>query len=444
MDFQQYLGKDIDCSCGHTHRCGIEDILIGPGAVENLPELLKKSSYRRVCIIEDENTKQVLGDRVEELACRDGRAVTKIVLPAAHLLPDEKAIGSIITAISPDCQLILAVGSGTLNDLGRFVSCKLGIPYFIIGTAPSMDGYASNVAAMVTKRAKVTYNSHEPKAIIGDVRVMAQAPMDLIAAGVGDVLGKYVCLADWKISNLLTGEYYCEFVAEMVRESVEKVHHAAQTLAVRRDEQCITELMEGLVLSGIAMSYIGNSRPASGSEHHLSHFWEMHFLQFGDHGAYHGTKVGVGTVICLKLYEWLAQENLAALCGGDYQFDKAQWSEEIRRVYKTAAPAVIELEEETGKNSPACRAARVEGVLSHQEALMQLISALPKAEEIEALLEGLNAPAFPSQIAVDAGQVIDGCRYAKELRNRTGLLQLLHDLGLEKDYGKRLVNEFIK
>ena len=443
MDFQKYLNRDIACACGRVHRCNIETILIEPDALAKLPQILAKGSYHHICILEDENTKAILGDRIKSLV-EDAYQVSTIVLPGSHLLPDEAGIGSVVTELPVDCDLILAVGGGTINDLGKFVSYKTRIPYMIIASAPSMDGFASNVAAMVTKKAKETYPAQMPKAIIADTKLMMDSPLDLIAAGVGDVLGKYVCLTDWKLSNILTGEYYCDHVAGIVRESVEKVVHAAQVLAEKRDLQCIAELTEGLVLSGIAMSYIGNSRPASGSEHHLGHFWEMHFLQHGEHGAYHGIKVGVGAAMCLKMYEWLAEENLEELAAGEYHFDMDIWVENIRRIYRTAAPKVIALEVRGGKNSEENRRKRMERLIANQAEVLDLIHVLPKAEELVSLLAGLEAPVYPYQIDVSDEHVVDACVYAKELRERVGLLQLLHDFGLSETYGHRILKEFCK
>ena len=444
MNFEKYLKRDILCECGHVHRCDIDTILIEPDALKKLPELLAPETYQHICILEDENTKQVMGEKVETLVAENNYKVSTIVLPKDHLLPDEAGIGSVVTELPVNCDLILAVGSGTINDLGKFVSYKTGIPYMIIATAPSMDGFASNVAAMVTKKAKETYPAQMPKAIIADTKLMLDAPLDLIGAGVGDVLGKYVCLTDWKLSHILTGEYYCDYVENIVRESVEKVRHAAEILAERRDLQCIEELMEGLVLSGIAMSYVGNSRPASGSEHHLGHFWEMHFLQHGEHGAYHGAKVGVGTVFCLKMYEWLAEENLEELASKEYHFDREAWGQDIRRIYKLAAPKVIALEDKGNKNSCEKRRSRMEKLIEHKEEVLEIIHALPKAEEVEKLLSNLEAPVYPSQIEVTDEHVVDACVYAKELRERVGLLQILHDFGIAKTYGQRMVREFCK
>lgn len=444
MDFQKYLKKDISCACGHVHRCDIDTILIEADALNKLPELLALEAYHHICILEDENTKLVMGEKVEKLVVDNNYKVSTIVLPKDHLLPDEAGIGSVVTDLPVNCDLILAVGSGTINDLGKFVSYKTGIPYMIIATAPSMDGFASNVAAMVTKKAKETYEAQMPKAIIADTKLMLDSPLDLIAAGVGDVLGKYVCLTDWKLSHILTGEYYCDYVANIVKESVEKVRHAAEVLAERRDLQCIEELMEGLVLSGIAMSYVGNSRPASGSEHHLGHFWEMHFLQHGEHGAYHGAKVGVGTVFCLKMYEWLAEENLEEMAAKDYSFDREAWGQDIHRIYKLAAPKVIALEDKGNKNSVEKRQKRIEKLIEHKKEVMEVIHVLPTAEEVETLLTNLDAPVYPSQIDVSDEHVVDACVYAKELRERVGLLQILHDLGIAKTYGQRMVREFCK
>ena len=153
MNFQTYLKRDIKCACGHVHRCNIDTILIEAGALNKLPEILSENTYQDICILEDENTKLVMGDKVEQLVREHNYNVSTIVLPGDHLLPDESGIGSVVTELPVKCDLILAVGSGTINDLGKFVSYKTGVPYMIIGTAPSMDGFASNVAAMVTKKA---------------------------------------------------------------------------------------------------------------------------------------------------------------------------------------------------------------------------------------------------------------------------------------------------
>ena len=129
--------------------------------------------------------------------------------------------------------------------------------------------------------------------------------MHLIAAGLGDTLGKYTCLLDWKLANMITGEYYCPEVVEMVRTALRTVRAQSEKVQTR-DPEAVKAVTEALVLTGIAMSFVGNSRPASGCEHHCAHCWEMKALMEGRTPALHGTQVGVGTILALRLYHRLA------------------------------------------------------------------------------------------------------------------------------------------
>lgn len=439
--WEQYLNRDIHCSCGSTHLCSIRDIIIEEGALRHIPSLVRKGSYQNICLVADTNTWKAAGEQVSSILNAEGIAHTPVILEAAGLLPDETGIGSLMTGLIPRCGLIITVGTGTLNDLSRFVSYKLGIEYFIVGTAPSMDGFTSNVAAMITRHTKTTYKAHMPAAMIGDVDILAEAPMDLIAAGVGDIIGKYVCLTDWKIAHLITGEYFCKYVETLVRESIEKIKNAASHFGAR-DKKAIAELTEGLVLSGIAMSYIGNSRPASGSEHHLSHYWEMMFLQNGEHGAWHGTKVGVGTIVCLALYKKLLNTAPDFQAMRAYHFEMGKWENEIRQAYGSAAGSVIELEHKVHKNSDTAVLSHLDGLESHLEEIRSLIQTLPEADEITAILESMEAPVNPAQIDVTRDMFIRSIYYAKELRNRFGLLQLLFDTGLMGPFAEELADDY--
>ncbi len=166
-----------------------------------------------------------------------------------------------------NADLIVGVGSGTINDLCKFISFKLGLDYIIYATAPSMDGFVSIGSALMLNHVKTTVDCHGPIAVIGDPEILAAAPMRLISAGLCDTLGKYTCLLDWKLSHLICGEYYCAEVVGMVEEALRAVSNQIDRIP-DRDPAAIKAVMEALVLTGIAMSYVGNSRPASGCEHH--------------------------------------------------------------------------------------------------------------------------------------------------------------------------------
>src|SRR5699024_9594226 len=186
---------------------------------------------------------------------------------------------------------------------------------------------------------KTTFEARPARVIFGDLNIISQAPLHMIAAGAGDILGKYVCLTDWQLAHIVNGEYICPEIMELVKQSIQKVVDNAE-FAAKRDKQAIAAIMEGLVLSGIAMSYIGNSRPASGSEHHMSHYWEMMFLLDHQQDPLHGTKVGIGTVAAVRLYEMLKEKQEQLIPVKDFSIDKTQWKQEIQRAYGPAAPGV--------------------------------------------------------------------------------------------------------
>lgn len=421
------LNTDIDCNCGAMHRCDIDKIIVKEGAISEISDYIMSGFYHNTCVICDSITEEIAGKLVYQELRNNLIQFEPIVLKEKEVIADERSIGDIMIHIAPKCDLIIAVGSGTMNDLCKFISYKMGIDYIIVATAPSMDGYASNVSALIVNHLKSTFEVGRPKAIFADLNIIAEAPFSMITAGVGDILGKYVCLTDWKLSNIVTGEYYCDFVEELVRDSLQLVVDATLKLN-EREKDAIASLMEALILSGIAMSYIGNSRPASGSEHHLSHFWELTFLQKNKPCALHGTKVGVGTVVALKLYESIREKSIDLANLKAPNFDEITWRKEIRRVYGEAANEVIALEEKVQKNSNEAVWSRRNALKDHIDEINVLIEKLPKSKKIEEILSSIHAPYLPEQIKVEPEELKNSIFYAKELRNRYGILQLLFDI----------------
>lgn len=443
MELKEYLKGRSGCACGRTHNTDLMELDIGRGAIKRLPGILKKYGYKKLLVVADINTWEAAGSCTASVLEAAGFTVDTFVYQDTALVPEERVIGRLTVAAGPDFDAVIGVGSGTLNDLCKYISYKMGLDYYVVGSAPSMDGFSSNVAAMITNQLKTTYEVHTPRGVIGDVEVLSNAPMPMIAAGVGDILGKYVCLTDWKISHLLQGEYYCGYVEEMVQNSIRVIMENADLVSAR-DPKAIEAVMNGLTLSGIAISYVGNSRPASGSEHHLSHYWEMMFLFQNRPAVLHGTKVGIGTISALKLYEILAETSV------DFEkartkaraFDLENWKEKIRKAYGPAAEEVILLEERVHKNDPQVVLSRIDQMEAHWDEVLTLIRMLPKAEEISTVLKGIGAPVTPAEIGVDAAMVKNSVLYAKELRNRFGLLQILFDLGLNEEFADRLTAGF--
>lgn len=444
---KDFLKTEFTCNCGREHRVDIDNIVIEKEAIVFLPSLINQYNYKKIFIVADANTYKVAGEITETALQGNGFDLKKYIFEdEEHLIPDEKAIGKLLIQITSDTDLILAIGSGTLNDLSRYLSYKLSIPYFIVVTAPSMDGYASTISSLIVNDLKTAYKAVSPKAIIADINIVKNAPMEMITAGLGDMLGKYTSLCDWELGRIINGEYYCETVVNIIRNSIQKCVSSIDGIK-NRDNFAIKNLMEGLVLSGIAMSFVGNSRPAAGSEHHLSHFWEMMYLLKGKKAILHGTKVGITTLIITKLYELLVTKTINFNNAIDKvnSFNQKEWVRCIEKTYKTAAPGIIALEEKAQKNSIEKYNKRIQIIKSKWNDIIRIIKKIvPNLREIESILQKVDAPINHLQVGIDSNIFLNSVIFAKEIRNRYTVLQLLWDLGLLEEFALYVCNYFVK
>lgn len=303
----QWAGMEYSCACGKSHKVDIQAIRVGSGVMQELPGILRDLGASHIFLVADNYTYEAAGRQVEQLLDQAGLSYHKRVFQTeTPLVPNEYALGSVLAAMTSQDDMLLAVGSGTLNDVTKYVSARTGIPYVIAATAPSMDGYASTVVPTILDGFKTTLPAVYPAAIVADVDILKDAPMPMLTAGFGDIIGKFTSLADWRLSHQLNGEYYCPEVAGVIEAAVETCAANAQALA-QREPQAIQAVTEALILSGLAMGMVGVSRPASGAEHQMAHYWEMDALRRGEEHPLHGNAVGVGTVLAASLYEMAAE-----------------------------------------------------------------------------------------------------------------------------------------
>lgn len=303
----QWAGMEYSCACGKSHKVDIQAIRVGSGVMQELPGILRDLGASHIFLVTDNYTYEAAGRQVEQLLDQAGLSYHKRVFQTeTPLVPNEYALGSVLAAMTSQDDMLLAVGSGTLNDVTKYVSARTGMPYVIAATAPSMDGYASTVAPTILDGFKTTLPAVYPAAIVADVDILKDAPMPMLTAGFGDIIGKFTSLADWRLSHQLNGEYYCPEVAGVIEAAVETCAANAQALA-QREPQAIQAVTEALILSGLAMGMVGVSRPASGAEHQMAHYWEMDALRRGEEHPLHGNAVGVGTVLAASLYEMAAE-----------------------------------------------------------------------------------------------------------------------------------------
>lgn len=410
------LLEGMKCGCGAVHTCDIEKVIIRSGAIEELRELTKE--YSSILVVADNNTYKTCGDRVVKLL---GEKAEKLLVYESEgvLVPNEDAIEKMKSCVSEKTDLIIGIGSGVIQDLCKYVSFVMKLPYFIIATAPSMDGYASKGAAMIIGNMKVTYDAHVPAVIIGDTDILKDAPLDMIKSGYGDIIGKYSCLNDWKLSALVNGEYFCDFVYNLTYEMAERISRMGKAL-LRREPETIEQLTEALIITGIAMAYVGNSRPASGSEHHMSHFFEVTGIMNNEKYFMHGIDVVYSAVYTQDLREQILKLDKPRRTS----FDKAKWMQKIREIYGPAAEGVIKLQDSAGSYDIS----RFDTYAKNWEAIKDILREAPSRDTLLELLKNIELDIADFEKTYGAEKIQNAIWFAKDLKDRYAVLRLYYDL----------------
>jgi glycerol-1-phosphate dehydrogenase [NAD(P)+] len=441
-DYSKYLVGDYKCSCGKIHNVTTKKILVERGAIYKIPFLLDELGLSKdIFIVCDENTFEAAGKTVI-------KALRDMGIDSRHYVfkendihhPDEKAIGSIMMAMEPEPGLIMAVGTGTLNDLCKFCATRMKIPYCVVGTAPSMDGFASNVIPITKDGMKISYHGVTPEFILGDLSVLAKSPQKLMAAGFGDIIGKVPARLDWMFGHLAFGENMCEEIEDLVNNAVAKCLEHAPDL-VHRSDDAVKGVMDALVLSGIAMQMNGDSRPASGAEHHISHFLEMRDGDNMREGAYHGAKVGMATFITMRLYEKFFEADPPPQ---GVVMEKMELKAKIRKAFGDVADDVIlekgfwyyEKEEWQKIKSK---------IIEHWDVFKANVEGFaPLREETMKITRELNGVVKPQDLGYTREDMYDAIMFARMVRKRPTILEVLANWGFLEKYAEEVLDELFE
>ncbi len=420
------------CPCGRCHDVAIDDVVIGKGVISRIPEFVKKYGAVRPFILADVNTFAAAGSQVCAVLNEASIPYSRYIFPQKALEPDEYAVGTAVMHFDPKCDLIISVGSGVINDIGKILSNISGRKCIIVGTAPSMDGYASATSSMSMDGLKTSLNSRCADVIIGDTDILKNAPEHMLKAGLGDMLAKYVSIAEWRIAHIITGEYYCEEVAQLIRDALKKcVDNAAGLL--KRDEEAIRAVFEGLVIGGVAMAYAGVSRPASGVEHYFSHVWDMRGLEFGTKIDLHGIQCAMATAKAVRLYEYVSSLRPDEQKAARYveEFDYSVWKAQLKEFLGSSADTMIELEAKEGKYNKDTHKARFELISQNWDSILQIIrEELPSSEQFQKIMDTVGIPTDLNTLDVDSACAKQTFRATKDIRDKYVLSRLAWDLGI--------------
>ena len=432
---------EFECSCGKRHGAGVKKVLIEKGAIKELPSLIKECSGKKPFILSGKQSFSASGKSVLSVVEAAGIAYTKYVYPYSPVVPEEHAVGAAVMHFDRDCDCVVAIGSGVINDIGKILAGTFKIPYIIVASAPSMDGFASATSSMEMDGLKVSLNSTFPWAVLGDTDILKSAPLPMLCAGVGDMLAKYISLAEWRIAHLIVGEYYCPLVAALVENALKKVVNAAEKL-LEKDEAAIKSVMEGMVIGGVAMNYAGLSRPASGMEHYFSHIWDMRALAFDNvRSDLHGIQCGIGTLLSLKAYMYLqnVRPSWQKAAAHAASFDLESWNRELEEFIGPGAKAMVLREAKEGKYKLAGHASRFERIIDSWDEIQEIISALPDYREIYQLMVSLHMPTDPHYLGYSNEDIRKCFSMTKDIRDKYIGSRLLWDLGELEEAKQKLL-----
>lgn len=410
IDSKKYNGP---CECGRNHEMVTKAVVIEPGCLKDLDKYLEEYGiFGKRCALYDENT----------FAATAGCHVNAqqiIVLDPSGLHANEVATAKVLEQLESDVEIIIAVGSGTIHDTARFCAHERGIRFVSCPTGASVDGFCSTVAAMTWYGFKKTMPAVAPELVVADIDIIKKAPAELVRSGVGDIAAKYVALADWRISNIVTGEYLCENIFSIMQEALEKVMDSIPDIITGRDE-AYASVTYALIMSGLAMQMMGNSRPASGAEHHFSHLIEMEPEKLNvKFSAMHGEKTGVGTIFVLKEYKRLGMiEDIAPFVTGYSPIDTTDMTDFMG---EKLAPSIAEENEN-------CVLAAVDKtkLVENWAEVRSIIDELPTGEEIYEKLNNLGAKCTADSIGVSEADVPKILYYSPMVRNRLTLMRIKH------------------
>ena len=423
----------VCASCGKKHFGLLRDYIAGENAIGKLPALLNKYECKHPFVLCDPNTYRAAGKRVEEVLKEAGISFSLHVMAAEKPAPDEKTVGEALMYCDTACDAVIAVGGGVINDTCKIIAAAKNVPDMIVATAPSMDGFASATSSMERSGLKISLNSKCPEAVIADPEILIHAPKRMILSGIGDILAKYISLVEWKIANLLIGDFYCETIAGIVKDSLAQCVRDAKA-AVNGDKNAILSVMEALVISGLAMNYAEISRPASGMEHYISHIVDMRALEWGTPSDFHGIQCAVATLTTVRAYEKLfaslpdKEKALAAVSA----YDNEKWNAYLREKLGHGAESIIAGEEKERKYDKEKHAVRLEKIISEWNTLAEIVKQLPRAEELESFMKDIGHPTEPQELGLTDAQWQEAFLMAKDIRDKYVLGRLLWDLGDEK------------
>ena len=404
MDCSKYVGK---CSCGRDHELETKMVVVEYDALSRFEEYMAAvglGNKRRTVVYDSFVYGLTEGKHL--------KADQEIVLPSQGLRSEDVLIEDMMTKLD-NPEVLVAFGAGTIMDFGRYPAYKLGIPFVAIPTLASSDGFTANICSAIIDGQKKSTPMCAPVLVVADLDIISGAPQRLIASGINDILAKYTSLADWRISHLVDGEYYCPMVAELAEHALKLMRDAADKYAATgvADHEAMTMAQ---MESGLTMQLMDNSRAASGAEHLMAHLVEMHPPRFEKAEGIHGECVGVGTFQCIREYHKLAGMKPKAK---PFTPLTKEWITE--KFGERLAPGIIKENEHDVLGTFDSQ-----NIVDHWDEIKAMLDALPSVAEMEKLYSDCGCKYLPEHIGIDPALADEMLDISAAIRNRNTLVRM--------------------
>jgi glycerol-1-phosphate dehydrogenase [NAD(P)+] len=410
----------------------INPIYIGDDALAGLLRYCAEHKLTRFTLVSDTNTQRALGARVADALRADGYDVTVIVLQGDEVIADEHYLMTVLVNAPLEPSTFLAVGAGTVTDITRFISHRMGRKFISLPTAASVDGFTSIGAPLVLNLVKHTIISQAPIALFADLTTLREAPHRLLAAGYGDMIGKITSLADWHLGSVVWDEPFDAAIFKRSEGAIERCISSTEAISQRSPEG-VRRLIEALIDSGLCILDFGDSRLASGAEHHASHYWEMLLMQEGRPAALHGAKVGLALILVARQYAKIRalsraemRGRLAAATLPDREAELAA----IRQGFGVVADEVARAHAPFLTMTQAQFDALKERIDDRWDVIQQIAARVPPPEQIASYLKRVGAPTSGAALGLTDDEVARGMRYGHYLRSRFTVMKLSRMLGI--------------
>ena len=436
MNPRELLGKTFSCKCGRTHEVTTKNIIYAETALERLPDVLGSFvDRRRVVLVADKRTWAVAGRRARQMLEKSGWSTEHVIVPDTHHcgpVCDDTTLHWLDDRC-PHSDIALAVGCGVINDLTKWLAFNREIPYAVVATAATMNGFAAANVAPAIDGVKTVLFARAPVAVFAVPSIITDAPFELTTAGLGDTIAKPVSTADWVLNRIFHGEYFCRYCSEILNALEPYYFDCPDDIKNRRPE-AVEALFNALLYSGIAMTIVGTSAPASGGEHLLSHTLDMMSGIDGVPHDLHGRQVGLGTLFASALYDRIFRietYNCHALPG---DIDSTFWgglAGNVRQQYEQKIPMLRDM----------CQ--KLSDGQTWQAFLAACRRQVRPPRQIKDCLKNAGAAHTFADIGCSRERFLAAVLHMHEIRKRTTIIDLAWILGILPEAADDIIDRWL-